>query len=321
MADMKEIDAAFSGIFEEPVADGVNDTDPAAPEGDNTDNNPAAADDDTADGGDGGNTGTQEPAAPAQQTADENAKYAAARRKAEQQAAREIERIRAEEQAKYAAQRDADIAEMGLMNPYTGQMIKTHADMVAYRERHMSEQQQNATAKMDDAGLSEEERLALIESDPRYQEAMKMKAKVEALEEKAKAADESAKQTRAQKTMEDAVALIKKDDPAIQTVQDLLQHPKADDIYKMVQQGYSIAHAYQIVNHDEIVARQVEAAIAQTRNNINGKSHMGGSVPHGDGGVNLTADQIAEFRAINPGASVDQIRAFVARDSKRTKRK
>ena len=150
---------------------------------------------------------------------------------------------------------------------------------------------------------------------------LKMAAKAEALEAKAKAADESAKQTRAQKTMEEAVALIKKDDPAIQTVQDLLQHPKADDIYKMVQQGYSIAHAYQIVNHEEIVARQVEAAIAQTRNNINGKSHMGGSVPHGDGGVNVTAEQIAEFRTIMPDASVDQIRAFVARDSKRTKRK
>lgn len=311
MADQHEIDAAFDGIFE--VNDGVNEQEPAdpAPEEEETS---AQADEDNAEGDDTGNgAGQQEPTEPAEQTAAENAKYAAARRKAERQAAREIERVREEEAQKYAARMDTDIAEMGLLNPYTGKQIRSRADLAEYKEMHTREQQRIATEKMDDSGLSEAERRALVESDPQYIEAMKLKTELEALRKKTNDMEAQQLKERADARLAAGIAAINEEDPSITSVQDLFEHPKWKDIDGLVRKGLSIEQAYKTVNQDEIIQRKAEAMAAQMRNNIAGKSHMGTTIPRGDGGVVVPADVRAEFLSLNPDATDERISAYYAK--------
>lgn len=313
MADMN-IDAAFDGIFDD---SGVEVQEPAEPA--EEENNVTEVTDDNADEGDGSDAGQQEPTEPAQQTAEENARFAAARRRAEQEAAREIERIRAEHAQNFAAALDEAIAAMGLQNPYTGTMITTKAEMDQYKTMHAAELQKEASAKMDDMGLTPEQRKALVESDPMYQEAMKLKAANEDLQKKVNEMDRQQKQERANKRMADGIAAINKEDPSITSMDDLLKHPKFKEISEKVGMGASLEQAYAMVCQDEIVQRKAEAMAAQMRNNYAGKSHLGSTVPRGDGGISVPASVMAEYRKILPDASEEQILKHYAKEQRMKK--
>ena len=86
---------------------------------------------------------------PAEQSAEENAKFAAARRKAE------AERDAAIAQAQQAARRSLDesIAALGQTDPYTGKQIKTKAEWDAWKTREAQEKRREVaeSAGMNDA--------------------------------------------------------------------------------------------------------------------------------------------------------------------------
>ena len=310
MAEQYELDAAFDGIFDE----GEEEQEIAVPA--EEESNVTEVTDDNANDGDDSDVGQQEVTDPVEQTADENAKFAAARRKAEANAAHEIEKIREEARQNLAQQIDAAIADMGLENPYTGQPITTKAEMDAYRAQHAKELQKAATEKMDDMGLTAEERRALLASDPEYQEAMKLKAEVESLRQKTNEIEQQRKLERAEKRMADGIAAINKEDPSINSMGDLLKHPKFKEINAMVGVGATLEQAYKAVCVDDIIARRAGEASAQARQNYAGKSHLGSKTPRGDGGITVPASVMAEYRRILPDASDEQIMKHYAKEQR-----
>lgn len=316
MAEQHEIDAAFEGIFDNT---GVTEQDPAEPAPE-TEETSAQADEDNAEGDDTGDgAGQQDPTEPEGQSAEENAKYAAARRKAEQQAAREIQRIRDEEAQRTAAAVNAAIADMGLENPYTGKPITTKEELNAYRDMHAQYQHDAVSEKLNESGLTAEEKRALVEGDPQYVAAMKLKADHEALQKKVNNMEAQQLKERADARLAAGIAAIHEEDPAINSVQDLFEHPKFSEIDALVSRGASLEQAYMFVNQEAIIQRKAEAMAAQMRNNIAGKNHMGSTTQRGDGGFAISSEALAEFQALNPGLSVDQIRAFAEKDAKRMK--
>lgn len=309
MAEFDNID--FSDVFG-PVDDtnGGNPdegaqgiTDPANTEQDP----PAEGEDGHIDGGK-----EQDPADPAEdqkQSAEDNAKYAAARRKAEEERDKAI----AEMREKHEAALDKVVADMGLTNPYTEKPITTRKEWAEYQKQHEVEEQRMVDQRAKEIGLTDEDRKAMVEADPRYKAAMRENAEAA----RVKAAAETERITRLR---EEALAEIRKLDPDVETLEDLLNHKSREKIDELLGRGYTLVDAFEKANKDDIKQREYAAMEQKIRNGMAGKNHLQSSSQHGDGGITVPEDEMAFFRKINKDATDDEIRAFYAKDKARKKK-
>ena len=122
---MNEID--YGSVFGVEATDGVNESEPAEQT--------------TAEAPETEDAAGEKETEPAKQSAEENAKYAAARRKAEQ------ERDAAIAQARAEAQRSIDdsIRALNIENPYTGRTIQSKAEYDAYLRQQAAERRYRRT--------------------------------------------------------------------------------------------------------------------------------------------------------------------------------
>ena len=120
------------------------------------------------DTGEPGTPGAEEQEEKPKQTPEENARYAAARRKAE--AERDAAIAKAKEDAKKEAQQIIEQAfkASGLVNPYTKQPITTKAEYDEYREQFESEKRKNILKK---SGMSDDEFRQFVENLPEVRQA------------------------------------------------------------------------------------------------------------------------------------------------------
>lgn len=227
------------------------------------------------------------------QSAEDNAKFAAARRKAEKERDDAIAKMKED----HEKEMDSVIASLGLENPYTGKAITTRAEMEAYQKQHAEEQLSDMRER---TGLTEEDVEKLVELNPKYRQAMADQAA-------AKEAKEAADSARLNAFLEEAVAKIGKMDPAVKTMEDLRNHESYKEVDSYVRRGYSIPDAFYKANEDAIRARERAAIEQQIRNSMNGRGHLESSSPRGDGGINVPADVMSLYRQINPNASDDDI--------------
>lgn len=244
--------------------------------------------------------------AESQQSADENAKYAAARRKAEKERDDAIAKMKED----HEKEMDSVIASLGLENPYTGKAITTRAEMESYKKQHAEEGRREIRERAD---LSDDDVRHLVESDPKYIEAM---AAINAANEAKEAADRE----RFNQFIDNAIKEIGKDDPAIQSYEDLRKHESYPQVDALIKRGYSIEDAYYKANRDAIRARERAVIEQQIRNSMNGRSHLDSSSPRGDGGISVPADVMASYREIMPDASAESIRAYHAKYLKSKKK-
>lgn len=309
MAEFNDID--FSDVFG-PVDDtsGVNPdegaqgiTDPANTEQDL----PAEGDEGHIDG-----SKEQVPADPAKdqkQSAEDNAKYAAARRKAEEERDKAIADMR----VVYEAEIDQLIAGLKITNPYTEKIITNRQELLDYQRQDEAETQRLADQRAKEAGLTDADRKAMVEADPRYKAAMRENAEAAQV----KAAAETERITRLR---EEALAEIKKMDPDVTTLDDLLNHKSSKEIDEYIRRGYSLADAFEKANKEDIRQREYAAMEQRIRNGMAGKNHLQSSSQHGDGGITVPEDEMAFFKKINKGVTDDEIRAFYAKDKARKKK-
>lgn len=243
------------------------------------------------------------------QSAEDNARFAAARRKAEKERDEAIAKMQKEhEQAM-----DRMVADFGLRNPYNGQPITTRAEMEAYKRQHAEEERRQMLEKAEDGGLTEEDVKAMVHSDPEYQEAMRLK-------QEAAAAREKANEETYKVFLENAMKEVNKLDPSVKSMDDLRAHESFRAVDEYVKRGYSIPDAFEKANKTAIQERQRAALEQQIRNSINGRGHLDSNSPRGDGGVSVPADVLNEIRALNPNASVAEIEKWYAKDIRRTKK-
>lgn len=197
------------------------------------------------------------------QTPDQNAIYAAARRRAEAEAARRSQ-----------AEMDDFAREVfaGQTNPYTGQPIRSKADYDAYIGQYRAEQMQQA-------GISPEVLNQMIESNPAVQQAKQMTARL--------------RQEDGERMLAEQVSEISKIDPDIKGFADLVKKPNFAQFDAMVRQGYALVDAYKLANYDQLAQKRAAAAKQQTLNQVAGKGHL--SVTRGtNGGEDVVIPQETE---------------------------
>lgn len=215
------------------------------------------------------------------QTDEENARYAAMRRKAE-----------ADAEKRMNAELDKSIASLGLTDPYTNKPITNHAEMQAYRQRFVEEQRKEVQEK---AGMSPEDYQRFVDSLPEVQAGKAAQQKVIDLEIRAK--------------IDSQMREIQMISPEIKSMEDLSKLDNFDKLYDMVGKGYELADAYKVLNYDRLTAKAAEAAKQQALNSIGGKNHLQPVTPRGQGAVPVPADVVAEYRALMPEATDAEIQA------------
>ena len=222
----------------------------------------------------------------AKQTPEENRRFAAARRKAEQ------ERDAAIAQARASAQRalDESIRQLGLENPYTGRPITNKMEYDAWKRAEAQEQQQNVAEA---AGMSQQEFGAFVDRLPQVQDY--------------KRAAEAARQQQQKMVLEEQLQQIAKLDPSVKGVEDLMKRPEYREIYANVQKGLSIVDAFKLVNFDKLTSSAGNAARQAALNAANSKEHLAPTSQRGAGAIPVPADVKAQYRLLNPDATDAEI--------------
>ena len=224
---------------------------------------------------------------------DRDAQFAAARRKAE------AERDAAIAQAKEDAQKQVDefFKNSGLMNPYTGQPITTRAEYEAYRERFEADQKAKL---MEKAGITQEEFQAYVQGLPEVRAARQAKAEAEA-------AARQAREQEAKARVDEQLRQIQAIDPTVKELGDLAKLDTYPKLYDMVKRGYSILDAYRLANYDTLTQRAAEASRKAAINSVQSKQHLKATESRGGGAIPVPDSVLEEYRALNPGATKEEI--------------
>jgi hypothetical protein len=188
---------------------------------------------------------------PPKQTDEENARYAAIRRRAEEDAKQKYEA--------QLGQMNQQIAAMcnGITHPVTGQPITTvkdYVDALQIQQRQASEQE------LRDKGVDPNMINRMIETNPVVMQAQQV--------------IEQNKMTQAEYALQQDIAAITQYDPSIKGIKDLAALPNFPEIYDRVQRGASLIDAYKAANFDNFMQHQNQAARQQAINQMRGKDHL-----------------------------------------------
>ena len=198
---------------------------------------------------------TAEAAPEGVQSAEDNARFAAARRRAEAQFNQRIQQER-------QAAKDEMVRQMyeGQLDPYTNKPITSEADWQAYQQAYQREQEQLTRNQMQQAGIDPDILDRMIENNPKVKRAEQLTAQFEAAE--------------GERQMNEAIKEISHLDPSITDVAALANHPNAPVFNEYVNRGYSLVDAFRLANFDQLTGKKAAAAKQQAMNNVNGKSHL-----------------------------------------------
>ena len=251
------------------------------------------------------------------QSDEENAKYAAARRKAEKERDLAVERARTEERQAVMAEVEKRIARMQMNDPYAGKVVSNLDDLESYHSHLSGEKEKEIVDELMEYGFDEgrikEIVDTLVAARPEVRQAGEAMERLNKLEEKAQ-------QEHLNNIFESELEKIREIDPTIRTAEDLFASENEAAMTALIKKNYSISDAYFIANREKLMERAASAGAQQTRNNAANKGHLNSSSPHGTGGITVPEDVMSEFRLINPNASDDEIRGFYQRDLKRNKK-
>lgn len=237
------------------------------------------------------------------QSPEERRENAARRRRAEQQEAidRAVEQARQEERD--AAQKNLSefFSTANLKNTITGAPITT---MDEFREWKSAYDAAKLQKDLKAGKLTPEALDVAISANPTVKRAEEI---IRQNEEARRAQERQAAQARVDADIQE----IHKLDPSINSVQDLINMPNSKEFYSLVKRGNSFLDAYRLANFDKLTAARAEQARQQAMNNARSKDHLRPTTgQQGTGAVSVPADEMAMFRAINPGATEAQIQAY-----------
>ena len=217
----------------------------------------------------------------AAQTPEENARFAAARRAAEDRQRRIDETY---------ARRFGN-----LQNPATGKPITSAQD---YMEALEAQEQMQQMQELQDKGIDPAMLNNLILNNPVMKQAQQMIA----------AQTERQVEERLSNDLK-AISMI---DPEIKTIDDLSKQENFEEILSLVKNnGLSVYQAYQLASANKIAKRQMDAAKQAAVNQARGKSHLdpiGGMQQGGQNLKDIPANELHVWKEYYPNLTMDQLK-------------
>lgn len=230
------------------------------------------------------------------QSVEENARYAAARRKAEQE---KMTAIAETERQFYETH--------NLINPYTGKQVKSRADFAEYQRQYDEELASEMAARPNISAWQYE---AMTASTPEVEQARALQQQVERME--------MGRQVEAE------IAEIARYEPGIKEPADITKLPEIDAMRMYLQQGMTLLDAYRAASFNrkmdsaeqekERSVRQIKASI----NKHNAKGHLQRlSGNQGEGSPSVPPEVWKEYRKLMPELNNQEIFAHYHKYAKR----
>lgn len=189
---------------------------------------------------------------PEPQTAEENARYAAIRRRAEEEAKR-----RYESEINSLNQQITAVCQ-GVTHPVTGQPITNVRD---YVDALQIQQRQAREQELKEKGIDPSMIDRMIESNPVVMQAQQV--------------IEQSRMSQAEQALQNDLATLSQYDPNIKGLSDLAALPNFPEMLDKVNRfNVSIVDAYKMVNYDNSMKHQSEAGRQQAINQMRGKEHL-----------------------------------------------
>lgn len=241
------------------------------------------------------------------QTPEQNAAFAAARRKAEAERDAAVEKARTDAQEEARRTIDEAFRNSGLVNPYTKQPITSKAEYDEYRQRFDAERKARVLKK---SGMSDEEFNEFVNGLPEVKQAKEAQAAAER-------AQQEANEAQARVKVDEQLKEIGKLNPNIRELKDLAAMEIYPKFYELVKKGNTLVDAYRLANFEALTSSAAAATRQAALNNLQGKQHMGQTKERGAGAVSVPAEVKEMYRALNPGATDAEIQAHYNRSHKK----
>lgn len=229
------------------------------------------------------------------QTAEDNAKFAAARRQAEEQL------------REYQHQKDLLDAEFakrfeGYTNPITGQPVKTSKD---YLEALDAQQRLETNRRLEENGINPAIIENAINNNPVVMQAQEI-LRMNQIEQ-------------AKISMQNDITEISKLDASIKTIDDLGNKPYAQDLISYVNSGLSLIDAFKLANFESLINQKSEASKQAAINQAKGKAHLSATdgISNSDELLDIPENEISKWKAFFPDASMKELKEKYNRTKKR----
>jgi arsenate reductase-like glutaredoxin family protein len=218
---------------------------------------------------------------------------------------REQEKMQAANAAREAERKanetrfNAFLAKIGLTDPYNGgKAITTMEEAEAYINAH---QTANLQKNLKSGKLTQEDLQTMIEQSPTMIRARE-------IAEKADAEAKASQDARFAQQVETELAEIRKMDPTVQTLHDIIRMPTGQKFSELVQKnGLSYVDAFRLANADRLQQQAAQAAAAGAKVSAGGKDHLTRTGVRGKGAADVSREQAAAYRVFQPNLTDDQI--------------
>lgn len=218
------------------------------------------------------------------QTAEENARYAAARRRAEQE----------------IKNRDAEFARRfkDYQNPITHKPILSERDYFeALDAQETLKRNEELRSKGVDPQMFEEMVSRQVANNPAVLQAQEVMTAFQ--------------HAQAQSTMENDLKAIQKLNPDIKSADDLVNDPSWNAVLGYFNNGLPMPEAYKLANFDKLLANNNASAKQKAINNMKGTQHLNptdGLSSGEGGGVDIPADELNAWKKAFPEASMKELK-------------
>lgn len=223
------------------------------------------------------------------QSKEENAKYAAARRRAEA------------EFNNYKAQMDAQFAKRygDYENPITHKPIKTMQDYLdAMDAQEKLQREEELQSKGIDPKMFEDMVNRQVENNPMVLQAQQVM--------------QMARQNQANASLEEDLKTISSLNADIKSLDDIWALPDADQLIAMCQEkGIRLSEAYKLSHFDELLAKKSASAKQAALNTMNGTSHLNqtDSLANADSNeVEIPTNELEQWKRAFPHATAAELR-------------
>ena len=225
----------------------------------------------------------------------EDARYAAARRRAERERDLAIESVRSQSKKDFEMLMSA----LGIRGE-DGRRITTREELESYTKGKAERERASALKR---AGAIEE----LIETHPAVRAARELTDRLAAEEER------SSEVQRMERFREE-LREITKLDPTVKDAADLRSKEYYGELYDRVKKGYSLVDAYRLATYDRSVAAAAKNARRQAVTSAASREHLKPTAsPRGDVLGAVPPEVLEQYRLLNPAATD----AEIARDWKK----
>lgn len=236
------------------------------------------------------------------QTEQQRRENAARRRQQEQQAAIDsaVRQALEARDAEFRKQQETFFKQAGLINPFTRTPI---TNMDEFEQWRVKQEEEKLQKELKAGKLTRETLNTLIESNPTVQAARQTQ------EEQSRAAEQQKEMALAQE-MERQLAEIRKTDPSIQSLSDLMNKPYGREFYAAVKRGNNFVDAFYLATREQTAAQTAEAARQSAMNNITGKKHLKTTSFNAKAGATVTDEEKKMFQLFNPSATDADIQKY-----------